>query len=89
MIPGKVSFTTDMWSDPQGTPYTAVTGHWIAFEDPKASSGKLKLRSALLGFSALPGHHTGAHLAAAFLKIIERVGLVKKVRHLVHCYCAC
>jgi hypothetical protein len=26
---GKVSFTTDMWSDPDLKPYMAVTAHWL------------------------------------------------------------
>ncbi len=26
---GRVSFTTDMWSDPDLKPYMAVTAHWL------------------------------------------------------------
>jgi hypothetical protein len=36
---GKISFTTDMWSDLNLTPYMAVTAHWIEAKEVQTSSG--------------------------------------------------
>ena len=56
---GRVSFTTDMWSDPDLKPYMAITGHWMELD----SSNKLTLRAALLGFLCVPGSYSGESLA--------------------------
>src|SRR5271163_3565835 len=55
---GKISFTTDAWSDPNQTSFMAVTAHWIEAVEEKTPSGskkKLQLRADLIGFHKLPG----------------------------------
>jgi hypothetical protein len=55
---GKISFTTDRWSDPDQTLFIAVTAHWIEATDKKTPTGvkrKLQLRADLIGFHKLPG----------------------------------
>ncbi|KAJ7064002.1 hypothetical protein C8F01DRAFT_38450 [Mycena amicta] len=69
---GKLSTTMDMWSDLKKTPYMACTGHWLHGERVPSANGsghvyKLTLRTDLLGFTCVPGHHDGKHLCAAFL----------------------
>lgn len=79
---GKISFTTDMWSDPNLTPFMAVTAHWIESITEETASGPrhtLKLRADLVGFNRVPGRHDGEHLAHAFLYVLERVGVTRKV----------
>jgi len=79
---GKISFTTDMWSDPNLTPYMAVTAHWIEAKEVRTSSGLqriLELRADLVGFHRVPGHHSGAHLAHTFKFITDRLGITHKV----------
>ncbi|TFK36082.1 hypothetical protein BDQ12DRAFT_725383 [Crucibulum laeve] len=63
---GKISLTTDLWTDQNLSPFMAVTAHWIqeAFV-PTANGGKkqvLRLHSDFIGFHCVPGHHTGVHL---------------------------
>ncbi|KAF8812857.1 hypothetical protein BYT27DRAFT_7011579, partial [Phlegmacium glaucopus] len=73
---GKISFTTDAWSDPNQTSFMAVTAHWIQAIDEKTSTGlkkKLPLRADLIGFHKLPGRHTGEHLAHCFLFITDHI----------------
>ena len=78
---GKISFTTDIWSDPNLVPFMAVTAHWMeAVQDEKDSSRKLRLRNDLIGFHRIPGHHTGEHLAQCFLYITDRIKITDKVR---------
>jgi len=79
---GKISFTTDMWSDPNLTPYMAVTAHWIKAETRKTPKGrrrKYTLQADLIGFHPIPGRHNGDHLAHTFLHIIDRLKIAEKV----------
>jgi hypothetical protein len=79
---GKISFTTDGWSDPNQTSFMAVTAHWIEATDEKIPNGvkkKLRLRADLIGFHKLPGRHTGEHLAHCFLFITDRIQITSKV----------
>jgi hypothetical protein len=79
---GKISFTTDMWSDPNKTPFMAVTAHWIEATMQETAHGPqhiLKLRADLIGFHRVPGRHDGEHLAHAFLHILDRVSVSGKV----------
>ena len=41
---------------------------------------KLTLRTDLVGFLRVPGHHDGEHLATAFLYIIDRICIASNVR---------
>ena len=55
---GKISFTTDAWSDPNQRSFMAVTAHWIQAIDVKTPTGsnkKLTFRADLIGFHTLPG----------------------------------
>ena len=82
---GKVSFTTDVWTDQSLNAYMGVTAHWIEGHVNESSYGpkyNLEMRAELIGFYHIPGSHTGEHLAHAFLKVIDRFGLARKVRNL-------
>jgi hypothetical protein len=79
---GKISFTTDCWSDPNQASFMAVTAHWIeAIEEstPTVLKKKLQLRTDPIGFYKIPGQHTGEHLAHCFMFIIDRLKLASKV----------
>jgi hypothetical protein len=79
---GKISFTTDMWSDPNRTPYMAITAHWIEGVTEETVNGPklvLKLRSDLVGFERVPGRHDGAHLGYAFLHVVDYLEVADKV----------
>ena len=71
-----------MWSDPNQEPFMAVTAHWIETKSEQTTVGlqySLTLRAALIRFMRVPGHHTGEHLAHAFINILDRVGIAEKV----------
>jgi hypothetical protein len=74
---GKVSFTMDIWSDPDRKPYMAVTAHWV--ERSHTPQQRISLRADLLGFIHVPGSHTGERLAKVFLFIIDRLHIANKV----------
>jgi hypothetical protein len=79
---GKISFTTDGWSDPNQSSFMAVTAHWIEAIDektPTETQKTLQLRADLIGFHKLPGSHTGEHLAHCFLYITDRLKITGKV----------
>jgi len=78
---GKISFTMDMWTDDfKKKAYMAVTAHWL---EKITLSGrvqpKISLRTDLIGFKHVSGSHTGERLAEAFLFIIGRLKIAKKV----------
>lgn len=83
---GKISFTTDGWSDPVQRPFLAITAHWIQEISGTTLTGnqKLSLASALIGFHHLPGRHTGEHLAHCFMFITDRLGITEKVSSHIH-----
>ena len=79
---GKISFTMDMWTDPNLSPFMAVTAHWIEAKTEETPNGPkriLKLRAELVAFQRVPGRHNGEHLAQAFLYVLERVAIAHKV----------
>jgi len=79
---GKISFTTDIWSDPDRKPYMAVIAHWMERQPLQVSQTlqhRISLRADLIGFIHVPGSHTGAHLAEMFLCILNRLQIANKV----------
>jgi hypothetical protein len=76
---GKISFTTDVWTDLDMKGYMAVTAHWL--QKASLQQSNLTLRSDLIGFVHVPGSHTGERLAEVFLFILDRIKLIdsKKV----------
>jgi hypothetical protein len=72
----------DMWSDKQKKPFMAVTGHWLQatlIDTPAGPQYTLTLRTDLIGFLRVPGHHNGEHLATAFIYILDRIEIASKV----------
>jgi hypothetical protein len=79
---GKISYTMDMWSDPNMSPFMAVTANWIGSNPDTPHSSNfvsLKLQSELIGFVNVPERHTGEHLAESFLYVLDRVQVTHKV----------
>lgn len=76
----------DMWTDKRLRPFMAITAHWIEVKIVETDDGpkySLQLRSALIGFIRVPGHHDGEHLAHAFLHVLDRIKIAHKVRSLL------
>lgn len=70
------------------TPFMAVTAHWLETKLTSTPTGQqyiLTLRSALIGFHRLPGRHTGDHIAACFMWIVDRIDIARCVHDLI-CY---
>ena len=79
---GQISVTMDLWTDPNLAPFMAITAHWIELKPAPSGIGPstLILRTELIGFKRVPSPHTGEHLAHAFLWVLRRIGIAKKVR---------
>jgi hypothetical protein len=75
---GKVSFTSDLWSNTIGgyDPYMAITAHWIAQEGPMAI---LVLKAGLIAFHYLHGAHTGKELASTMVYLLDRAEVTNNV----------
>jgi hypothetical protein len=79
---GRISLTTDIWSDPQLVTFMAITAHWIeekVVETPDGPSKKLTLHSALIGFHLVPKGHDRKQLAHILFSVVERVQILGKV----------
>ena len=75
--------TMDLWTDPNLTPFMAVTAHWIEVETistPQGPQFNLRLQSDLIGFHHIPGHHSREHLAHAFIHVLNCIAIAHKVR---------
>jgi len=67
--PGKISFTTDIWTSPSTKSFVSLTAHFI--------DKKWKLRSLIVDFSQLFGQHTGQNIKNAFLSSIQHLSISK------------
>ncbi|RXW14039.1 hypothetical protein EST38_g11815 [Candolleomyces aberdarensis] len=79
---GKISLTTDLWSDPNLCPFMAVTAHWIESRTILTAEGpvtSLVLREDLIAFHNMPGRHTGEHLGTALLHVLDRLKIAAKI----------
>ena len=77
--------TMDLWTDANLSPFMAVTAHWIEVETvpmPQGAQYNLRLRSDLIGFHHVPGHHSGEHIAHAFLHVLDCIGVTHKVSNI-------
>lgn len=76
---GRISFTTDIWSDQNRQPYLAITAHWISKSE---GSPSLQLKTALIAFHRLRGGHDGKTLAKTVVELLDRAGITVKVSKL-------
>jgi hypothetical protein len=74
-VSGRISLTCDAWQASNTDGYFAVTGHWIE----ELSPGKWTLEHALFGFTRMNTAHNGRRLGQALYKIVNRLGIVRKV----------
>jgi hypothetical protein len=73
---GRVSFTSDLWSDKNLRSYLCLTAHWIA---RNKRTGKLELKSALIAFHNVTGRHDGVNLANIVIALLDRIGVTANV----------
>ena len=76
---GKISVTTDIWTDPNLRSFMAMTAHWLEFVSGPNNVQELQLQSALIGFTPMPQEHTGEEIAKAFVSVLNRVDITDKV----------
>jgi len=53
--------------------FQGMMGHWIEVKE-----GKWKMRSAVIGFKALSGSHSGENLGRYAVGLLDRVGIMDK-----------
>ena len=70
-IPGKISYTIDIWTSPSAKSFLAITAHFMDKE--------WKLQSILLDFVQIWGSHTGENIKNIFVSCLENFGIQTKV----------
>jgi hypothetical protein len=79
---GRISFTSDLWSDPKLRPFLALTAHWLARETANSS---LVLKGTLIAFHYMPGSHAGKALGSTIFNLIKRAGVTHNVSVYLRC----
>ena len=67
-----------MWSNSESNlaSYLALTAHWIAIEE---SSGRLSIKSTLIGFHCVKKKHSGINVAKNIFYLLDRAKVMLKV----------
>ena len=66
-----VTLATDAWTTATTMlPFLAIAAHWV--------SDEWKCKTILIAFRRLQGHHTGEHMAAIVIEVIEKFKLSDK-----------
>jgi hypothetical protein len=72
---GRVSFTSDIWSDPNLTPFLAMTIHFCKRNQFRG----LEVVHCLLAFHFFEGSHDGENIGQVMYDIIKEAGAHRKV----------
>ena len=75
-VEGRISFTMDLWSDPNLDSYMVVTAHYMS---RARTDGQLEYRCGLIAFKYIEGAHSGVNLAMHFFKLVDSLGVAHKV----------
>ena len=70
-LPGKISFTTDLWTSPSAKNFMAITAHFI--------NDKWELESLVLDFAQIWGKHSGDNIKNIFTSCLESFKIQTKV----------
>lgn len=70
-IPGKISFTMDIWTSPSTKAFLAITAHYI--------DNNWKLQSLLIDFVQIFGQHTGENIKNTFVFALQNLSIHTKV----------
>jgi hypothetical protein len=71
MVPGKISFTTDIWTSPSTKSFLSLTAHFIDKD--------WKLQSVIIDFIQMYGSHTGENIKNTFISGLENLSIKNKV----------
>jgi hypothetical protein len=72
---GRVSVTTDLWSNKSMRSFMAVTLHWIA----RTKGGELELMTALGAFRYVNNQHSGRNIAQHLVKALEELDILDRI----------
>jgi hypothetical protein len=77
-IPGRISFTTDIWTSVSIKAFLVITVHFIDIE--------WKLQSIILDFVQIWGSHTGENIQAIFISSLKKFMIQTKVSMFLFIY---
>jgi len=70
-VPGKISFTTNIWTSPSNKAFLSLTAHFINTE--------WKLQNIIVDFIQIYGSHTGENIKNTFVLGLENLSIENKV----------
>ena len=74
---GRISYTTDLWSDQHRALYIALMAHFIR----RCPDNTLELQCKLVAFHRMHGSHAGPQMADVMIKLLDRLGATEKTGH--------
>ncbi|GLB45633.1 putative encoded by [Lyophyllum shimeji] len=72
---GRISFTSDLWTDQNRRSYMAITAHFMSF----GINGQVTMTTRLVAFRYVPGSHSGQNLAKVFVAILKELGIFNRI----------
>ncbi|GLB45978.1 putative hAT family C-terminal dimerisation region [Lyophyllum shimeji] len=72
---GRISFTSDLWTDQNRRSYMAITAHFMSF----GTNGQVTMTTRLVAFRYVPGSHSGQDLAKVFVAILKELGIFNRI----------
>jgi hypothetical protein len=72
---GRVSLTSDLWSNSSMRSFMAITLHWIC----RTKEGELKLMTALGGFRFVKNRHDGKNLAQHLVNVLTELDILDRI----------
>jgi hypothetical protein len=70
-VPGKIAFTTDIWTSPSTKSFLSLTAHFI--------DNEWELQSVIIDFIQIYGSHTGINIKNTFISGLENLSIIDKV----------
>ena len=77
-IPGRISFTTDIWTSQSAKSFLSLTAHFI--------NKKWKLQNVIVDFIQIYGSHTGENIKNTFVSGLESASIGDKVIFNFFCF---
>lgn len=72
---GRISLTSDLWSDSNMSSFMSVTLHWIS----RTQDARLELKTALGGFRWVKDKHSGENISARLIEVLDELGILNKI----------
>ncbi|TFY54786.1 hypothetical protein EVJ58_g8652, partial [Rhodofomes roseus] len=76
---GNISFTADVWDSGKRQAFLAITAHWVVQVPGPEGTSVLVMKSALLAFKRIKGHHQGETLGQVLFEVLKHMDILAHI----------